>query len=412
MNGGGRGAAAGGEGEEPLVTIIIPTFNRAGLVEKAIDSTLAQEYARLEVLVLDDGSTDGTDRILAGYAERHGDRFRWDRHDNRGQALTLNRGFEMARGDVVGYLSSDDLFLPGAIAKMVAVLNEDPETVLVYPAFHVVGEAGEVLNTVVPPEYTTAESLRLHSCIVNVGAIYRRSVTERTGGWDPSFTYVADFDFCVRASLLGRFRRVEEPLACWRAHPDSANAAPGLLGAREQTMLLDKIYARDDLSDDVIAVRDEAYRNAHFVAAYALGGVNTAGQRFFVHDTLARETTVGAPDGDAQMIARLRRRVANLERREEWLVRMVEDLQGRKAQASRFRGRPVGAGGPLWWRFARRAVPARARPHGRRVLETLLGRRVPPPQIVARRQQPAGSKAGAAGSKAGAAEAGPTDAGP
>ena len=171
----------------------------------------------------------------------------------------------------------------------------------------------------VPPEYTVAEAVRLHNCIVNVGAIFRRRVVERIGGWDPSFTYLADFDWCVRAHSVGRFLRHPEPLACWRNHPGSANYAPGLEAAREQTRLLDKIYAADDLGDDVVEVRDEAYRNAFIVAAFAMGGVNRADGRFFVHDTLAREVSSRMPETDAEMNARMRQRVTNLEVREKHL---------------------------------------------------------------------------------------------
>lgn len=369
----------GGRSGEPSVTIIIPTYNRAGLVEQAIDSVLEQDYPSLELLVLDDGSTDGTPDILAEYEQRQDERFRWSRHDNVGQARTLNRGFQLARGELVGYLSSDDLFLPGAITRLAGTLSDDPEAVLAYPAFHVIDGAGAVLNTQVPPEYTAAESLRLHSCIVNVGAIFRRSVTERIGGWDPSFIYLADFDFCIRASALGPFRLIPEPLACWRAHPGSANSAPGLLGAREQTRLLDKIYAHDDVPDELLDVRDAAYRNAYFVAAYAMGGVNTAGERFFVHDSLAQTVSLDAPGEEVEMIARLRRRVANLERRERLLSAALE-----RAAAS------GGGVGSRVWRLMRRILPAGVRRRGRPLAERLLGERVPPPSrlLAARPRAP------------------------
>ncbi len=111
-----------GTEREPLVTIIVPAYNRAGgLLEETLDSILGQDYANLECLVLDDGSTDQTPQVLERYAEGHPQRMRWERHENMGQAKTINRGFEMARGELIGYLNSDDLFLPGAIAKLAAL---------------------------------------------------------------------------------------------------------------------------------------------------------------------------------------------------------------------------------------------------------------------------------------------------
>jgi len=359
----------------PLVTIIVPTHNRRELVQQTIDSVLAQDYTRVELLVLDDGSTDGTPEVLERYASEHPDRFRWDRHDNIGQARTLNRGFEMMHGDYVGYLSSDDVLVPSALRKLVEALDDDRDAVVAYPAFHVIDDAGEVVTMMTPPEYRTADALRLHNCIVNVGAIYRRSVIDRIGGWDPSFVYVADLDFFLRASALGRFRLVREPLGSWRSHPGSANAAPGLRGAAEQTRLLDKFYAQEGLPEELLDVREEAYRNAYFVAAHAMGSVNRVGERFFVHDTLARETSSRAPALDAEVIARLRRRVANLEAREARTAAALE-----RANRALERGGRGGAE-PRWWRALRRAAPHRVRLRGRRLLERVLGDRVPPPRV-------------------------------
>lgn len=346
------------EDARPLVTIVVPAYNRAGgLLEQTLDSILSQDYPNLEVLALDDGSTDHTAQVLERYGTEHPDRFVWDRHENIGQARTLNRGFEMARGELIGYLNSDDIFLPGAISKLVAALEADPDAVLAYPAYNIIDEDGELCATQMPPEYTAAEAIRLHNCIVNVGAIFRRRAVEEAGVWDPSFIYLADFDWCVRTAKLGRFVRVPEPLACWRNHPGSANYAPGLLAAREQTRLLDKIYADEAVGADVLEVQDEAYRNAYIVAAFAMGGVNSAEGRFFVHDVLAREVSSRMPETDAELNARMRSRMTNLERREKWMSREIEILRsGRR--------RPQG---PAWKQAIRELVPARLRPYGRRL---------------------------------------------
>jgi glycosyltransferase involved in cell wall biosynthesis len=371
------GVQAGKSGEsQPLVTIIVPAYNRAGgLLEETLDSILDQDYPNLEVLALDDGSTDQTPQVLERYAAAHPGRFRWDRHENMGQARTLNRGFEMARGELIGYLNSDDLFLPGAIGKLARLLVENPDAALAYPAYRIINEKGEAIADMVPPEYTAAEAVRLHNCIVNVGAIFRRRVVERIGGWDPSFIYLADFDWCVRAYSVGHFLRHPEPLACWRNHPGSANYAPGLEAAREQTRLLDKIYSTGDVSEDLLSIRDEAYRNAFVVAAFAMGGINRADGRFFVHDTLARESSSRMPETDAEMNARMRRRITNLEIREKRLMEMVARLQAGE--------RP---GGPRWRTAMRRITPPLLRPAGRRFLERLTGNGRPPVPKIQQRQ--------------------------
>ena len=224
---------AQGTDRKPLVTIIVPAYNRAGgLLEATLDSILGQDYENLECLVLDDGSTDSTPQVLERYAAAHPERMRWERHENMGQPKTLNRGFEMARGELIGYLNSDDLFLPGAVGKLAALLVENPEAALAYPAYRVIDQDDKVLADMMPPEYTAAEAIRLHNCIVNVGAIYRRRVVEEIGGWDVSFTYLADFDWCVRAYSAGPFLRHPDvepaPAATPRAvAPTSSRARQG-----------------------------------------------------------------------------------------------------------------------------------------------------------------------------------------
>ena len=160
----------------------------------------------------------------------------------------------------------------------------------------------------------------------------------------------------MRASSVGPFLRHPEILACWRNHPGSANYAPGLEAAEEQTRMLDKIYAADGLSEDVLAVRDEAYRNAYICAAFAMGGVNKAEGRFFVHDTLAREVSSNMPETESLMNARMRQRLTNLEKRQKRLTELLERSQS---------GQRIN--GPRWRTALRRVTP----PAARRVIDRL-----------------------------------------
>jgi glycosyltransferase involved in cell wall biosynthesis len=364
-----------GDKRAPRVTIVIPTYNRAGpLLEQAIESVLGQDYPELDLLVLDDGSSDETPSLLERYAERHPGRFRSDRHDNIGQAKTLNRGYEMAQGELLGYLNSDDVLLPGAISKLVAAMEANPDAVLAYPAYRIIDEEGETHLTMTPPRWSVAEALRLHNCIVNVGAIFRREVFERIGGWDPSLIYCADFDWCIRAGAVGPFVRVDEPLACWRFHEGSANAAPGLGGAREQLELLDKVYAADDVPEELLEVRDEAYRNAYIVAGFAIGGTNEPLERFFVHDNLMQKMSARDEHTAVAIASRQREELEQAKLTEEELRATVERLQASLRESNqelRRLRRGTGAGARSrqpaspWRRAAARAVPTRLRPSRR-----------------------------------------------
>ena len=140
--------------------------------------------------------------MLERYAKAHPKRLRWEGHEQMSQAETLNRGFEMARGELIGYLNSDDLFLPGAVTKLATLLVENPDAVLAYPAYRVIDEDGEAIADMAPPDYTAAEAVRLHNCIVNVGAIFRRRVIEGVGGWTRASS--TSLLRLVRPRLLGR----------------------------------------------------------------------------------------------------------------------------------------------------------------------------------------------------------------
>lgn len=266
----------------PLVTIITPTFNRADLIEETISSVLAQDYPRIEYLVLDDGSTDHTPAVLERFQETFPDRFRWARHDNAGQARTINRGFSLARGELIGLVSSDDPLPRGVVSGVASVLRANPEILVAYPDVEIIDENGERIGEYRTLDYSYTDMLRWHECAPSAGLIFRRSVVARAGGWDPSFRYVPDFDFFLRVGLLGPFRRVPEVRAAYRWHSGAlSHAEQGEVMAREHVRVLEKLFARPDLPDEVRAVRSEAFRNAHILAGLiAASAPDGPGHRF------------------------------------------------------------------------------------------------------------------------------------
>ena len=131
--------------------MVMPTYNRAGgYLEQAIESILEQDYANLELTVLDDGSTDETPQVLEGYAAAHPERFNWTRHDNMGQIRTIVKGFAMADGELVGYLNSDDLLLPQR-NDQVGGRRSRKEGPMCWPptaSWYSIDEHGDVVDTV------------------------------------------------------------------------------------------------------------------------------------------------------------------------------------------------------------------------------------------------------------------------
>lgn len=273
---------------KPFVSVIVPTFNRAGLVEPAIESVLTQDYEALEVIALDDGSTDETPAVLARIAERSDpERFSWFRHENVGQAATINRGLERARGDLLGYLSSDDALVPAAISRLVEVSEQFPDADVFYPFFDLIDMQGRVFDEVHMEQHTFAHALRWAVCLPGVGALVRRRLYERIGGWDPSYRYCPDFEWWLRAGEA-KFVRVPEVLGLWRMHGGSISASGlGLESVRERLRLLDQVYAREDLPAALREVESEAYAATLIQSATVLDpGLGGPDRRFALEDRL------------------------------------------------------------------------------------------------------------------------------
>ncbi|WP_158904643.1 glycosyltransferase, partial [Burkholderia sp. L27(2015)] len=156
----------------PLVSIVVPIYNAARYIDETVQSLLAQTYSNLEVILLDDGSTDETLTLLQAYA----DRCIVDSHFNMGQAATLNRGWARARGHIIGYLSADDKLMPDAVKFAVEALSAQPEVALVYPDYELIDENSTRLKVIRAPDYSYARVVLVGECPIGPGAFFRHTL--------------------------------------------------------------------------------------------------------------------------------------------------------------------------------------------------------------------------------------------
>jgi len=283
-----RVAEAGADPRQPLVSIVVPTYNRAALLGETLDSLLAQEYPRVELIVVDDGSTDATAEVIARYAARAPERFRAVRQENGGQSAAVNHGFALARGEFVMMISSDDPQPPGLVAPLVAALLDAPDVVLVYPDWEMIDDEGRYLQSLETRDYDFAEMVRWHECVLGPGAMVRRSRLDEIGGWNIRLRYAPDYEWYLRAGLVGPFKRVPLPLARWRAHAGSITTGRrGEAMAREMLAVTEEFFARPDLPEEIRAVRLEAFRNAYVLGALTLSDqLEGPGARFSIVDRI------------------------------------------------------------------------------------------------------------------------------
>jgi len=207
----------------PLVSIVTPAYNQGSFLRATMESVLAQDYPALEYIVIDDGSSDDSLAVAQAVAAEHPGRVTVLSQPNAGQAATLNRGWSVCRGDILGYLSSDDCLLPGAVAAVVAALQSRPEVSVAYCDFWLIGSTGERLRAVAAPEFDRRAMHEDLVCAPGVGALFRRRVFTATGGWDARRRQVPDFEFWLRAVEQGDFLRVPQRLAEYRVHEGSAS---------------------------------------------------------------------------------------------------------------------------------------------------------------------------------------------
>jgi glycosyltransferase involved in cell wall biosynthesis len=203
---------------KPLVTIVTPSFNQARFLEATIESVLSQDYPRIEYIVLDGGSTDGSVDILRKHEPRLA---AWSSKPDEGQTDAINRGFAVANGDILAYLNSDDIYFPGAVSKAVGYLQAHPEVGMVHGAAHYIDEAGRAVARF-PSARTGHRDLRRGAPrIAQQAAFFRTTAWRMVGPLDPTFHYAMDYDLWVRLSAVTPLAYVPSLWAGFRLHGES-----------------------------------------------------------------------------------------------------------------------------------------------------------------------------------------------
>lgn len=242
----------------PLVTVVTPSLNQAAYLEETIRSVLEQDYPHVEYAIVDGGSTDGSVDIIRRYADRLA---WWTSEPDRGQAHALNKGFARARGDLLGWLASDDVLLPGALTRVVDELGRDPETLLVYGEALFVDENARELFPLQARPFDEAEMLRrCENFVVQPGSLFRRRAWELAGPLDEESHYLFDFAFALRVATHGRVRAIEDRLALYRVHPESKSGGASLLKARDYVRFAEReLDGREGRARALLAAGDYFY---------------------------------------------------------------------------------------------------------------------------------------------------------
>jgi GT2 family glycosyltransferase len=253
----------------PRVSFVLTNFNYARYIERAIDSLLGQRDVDLELIVIDDCSTDASRTILQRYENEP--RVRLLLHErNRGNIYSYNEGLALARGDIVGTFDADDVSLrPDVVARQVAMFDAHPEVGLVYTGFAIVDEADLPFRESKPwasdhvrPAYEAFTDLLSLNTVPHSGALVRRSCHDVVGWYDPRLSYAGDWDLWLR--LAGRFAvgYLAGPLYAYRVHRNNmtSRGKPPGEATRERLQAVENAFAA--LPPDAPAAIREPRRDA------------------------------------------------------------------------------------------------------------------------------------------------------
>ena len=212
--------------EAPLISIVIPTFNQGHFIEETLRSIILQNYEQLEIIVIDGGSTDSTLQILDRYKD-------WITYSvseqDSGQANAINKGLAVAKGEIVKWLNSDDLLLPGALDQLANAYMKNKDRFFVSPVEHFLDGTSK-RRIFEPKNVTHRELVQFWSGRVawnDPGTFYTRRILETVGTIDESYRYSFDYEFVLRVSRLFEVEYLARPAAAFRVHSHSKTVSEG-----------------------------------------------------------------------------------------------------------------------------------------------------------------------------------------
>jgi glycosyltransferase involved in cell wall biosynthesis len=208
----------------PTVTIVTPSYNQGDFIRATIESVLAQDYPELEYIVMDGGSTDHTSAIAAEYRGR----LTWVSEKDRGQAHAINKGFQRARGEIVAWLNSDDLLLPGAVQRAVDGFASAPRTGAVYGEGYLMDRDGRITGRFPATEpFNLWKLTYLSDYVLQQSAFFRRAAVEEIGWLDENLHYAMDWDLFIRLGKRFGLHYIPEYLGILREYAEAKTFSGG-----------------------------------------------------------------------------------------------------------------------------------------------------------------------------------------
>lgn len=220
-----------------MISVIVPSYNQGTFIRATIDSIMQQTEVEREIIVVDGGSSDSTLDVLRSF----GDSVRWISEPDMGQADALNKGLRMAKGEIVGWLNSDDLYEVGTFSEVAVIFKDNAVQWVIGDVANLYDDTGLIMQRE-SPEITIEMLLKDSDIVRQPGTFFRRSLLERIGGWDASLQSVMDYDLWIRMARVSKPQMVHKRWAYFRIHANQKTSGKTLL---KQTLEICRVQSRE-----------------------------------------------------------------------------------------------------------------------------------------------------------------------
>jgi len=259
---------------QPLVSIITPSFNKGSYIEETILSVLNQTYKNIEYIVIDAVSTDQTHSILRKYEND----LQWISEPDKGQADAINKGWRMAKGDIIAYLNADDSYLPEAVATAVNYFSEHPDVGMVYGDGITTDEKGNNQHLEQCGDFNLKNLICGRDDILQPSVFLRKEIFKTIGDVDIHLNLAMDLDYWIRIGLRYKIGYIQKPVSIAKIYPDAKSSAFMHKYVHEFEYILNKLFSNTQLPPEIFSFKEGAY---NFV--YVKGGLD------YVHVLMIRE---------------------------------------------------------------------------------------------------------------------------
>jgi glycosyltransferase involved in cell wall biosynthesis len=274
----------------PLVSIVTPSYNQGRFLEATLRSVLEQDYPSIEYLVVDGASTDDSVDIIRRYTDRL---TWWVSERDTGQSEAINKGLHRARGEIVGWLNSDDVYLPGAVSAAVAAFRASPAAAVVYGDALAIDAEGRSFNLMHLRQYSLVD-LMAFNIICQPATFMRRSVLEQVGYLNPAYHLLMDNLLWMNMARVAPLVYVPQTWAAARYHDQAKNRTRGAAYGREARVLIDDLKSRPEFAGIIAANEKKIMAGVNRFDAFYLtdagqpgGALRAYGRAFRLHPQTA-----------------------------------------------------------------------------------------------------------------------------